>query len=91
MITRINYFEAKAGSADTLQQLLHAVTVTIQNSVGCVSCRLLRGVDNPAHLTIIEEWESVEAHQEAARRIPPDKLAEVMALLATPPSGSSYA
>jgi hypothetical protein len=47
-------------------------------------------VDLPAHLAIIEEWESIEDHQNAAKVIPPEKMAQAMALFAKPPSGTYY-
>jgi hypothetical protein len=50
----------------------------------------LRSTDKPAHLAIIEEWDSVEVHQRAAKAIPSEKMAEAMALFAKPPSGTYY-
>jgi quinol monooxygenase YgiN len=90
MITRINQFEAKSGLEENLFEFLQSVISVIEKSPGCRSCRLLRGVDRPAHLAIIEEWESVEAHQNAAKVIPPEKMAQAMALFAKPPSGAYY-
>jgi len=62
----------------------------IKNSPGCRSCQLLRSTDNPGHLAIIEEWESIEAHQNAEKAIPPEKLNQAMAMFAKPPSGTYY-
>ena len=90
MITRINQFEAKQDLEEKLFEFLRSVISIIEKSPGCVSCRLLRGTDNPAHLAIIEEWESIEDHQNAAKAIPPQKMALAMALFAKPPAGKYY-
>lgn len=48
---------------------------------------VLRGHDSPASLAIIEEWESIEAHQAAAKAIPREMMAEAMTLFAKAPFG----
>lgn len=89
-ITRINHFVAKEELENTLHAFLQSVISVILECPGCISCEILRSVESPAQLAIIEKWESIAAHQEAAKAIPQEKLAEVMALLASPPSGSYY-
>ena len=89
-ITRINQFEAKKDLENELFEFLRSVIAIIEKSHGCKSCRLLRSTDNPAQLAIIEEWESIEDHQNAAKAIPPDKMTRAMALFAKPPSGAYY-
>ena len=89
-ITRINQFEAKISLEKKLYAFLQSVISVIEACPGCVSCKLLRSTENPACLAIIEEWESIEAHQRAASAIPPAKLAEASALFAKPPSGMYY-
>jgi quinol monooxygenase YgiN len=89
-ITRINQFEAKKDFEEKLFEFLRSVVSVIKNSPGCRSCQLLRSTDNPGHLAIIEEWESIEAHQNAAKAIPPEKLNQAMAMFAKPPSGTYY-
>jgi len=39
---------------------------------------------------VLEVWESIEAHQASVQDIPPESLAEVMALLDGPPAGAYY-
>jgi quinol monooxygenase YgiN len=90
MITRINQFEAKKDLEQKLFEFLRSVISIIEKSPGCISCRLLRSTDNPAHLAIIEEWESIDDHKNAAKVIPPEKMAQAMALFAKPPSGAYY-
>lgn len=89
-ITRINHFEAKKGLDEQLFEFLRSVISIIEKSHGCKSCRLLRRTDDPGHLAIIEEWESIEDHQNAAKAIPPEKMSQAMALFAKPPSGAYY-
>ncbi|HSC67412.1 MAG TPA: antibiotic biosynthesis monooxygenase family protein [Cellvibrio sp.] len=89
-ITRINHFEAKSGSEQSLYEFLQSVIVVVSKCEGCVGCELLRSLDNPASLAIIEKWDSVESHQKAASAIPPEKLKEVFALFAKPASGTYY-
>ena len=90
MITRINQFEAKKDFEAKLFGFLQSVISIIEKSPGCKSVRLLRSMDNPAHLAIIEEWESIEDHKNAAKAIPPEKMTQAMALFAKPPSGTYY-
>lgn len=89
-ITRINQFEAKAGSEEKLYAFLRSVISVVAACPGCISCRLLRSTENSAGLVIIEEWDSIESHKDAARAIPREKLAEASALVAKPPSGMYY-
>lgn len=90
MITRINQFEAKKGLEEKLFEFLQSVISIIEQSPGCHSCQLLRSTDNPAQLAIIEEWASIEDHQNAAKAISPEKMAQAMALFAKPPFGAYY-
>lgn len=90
-ITRINHFTAKPGFEQALHDFLAAVISTIEACPGCISCRLLRALDDEAQLAIIEEWDSVAAHQAAAKAIPPEQMARAMALFAKPPTGIYYA
>jgi hypothetical protein len=39
---------------------------------------------------IVEEWQSVEAHQKAATRVPREMISEVMDYLAGPPKGEYF-
>ena len=89
-ITRINQFEAKASAEEKLYSFLRSVISVIEARPGCISCKLLRSTENPACLAIIEEWESIEAHQRAASAIPPETLAEAASMFAKPPSGMYY-
>jgi heme-degrading monooxygenase HmoA len=89
-ITRINQFEAKTGSEEKLFEFLRSVISIVEKSPGFESCQLLRNTDNPAQLAIIEEWDSIEDHQKAAKAIPPETMTQAMAMFAKPPSGAYY-
>jgi quinol monooxygenase YgiN len=52
--------------------------------------RLLRSTENPAHLAIVEEWDSIEDHQRAATTIPPDLLEKAKTLVAEQPMGEYF-
>jgi quinol monooxygenase YgiN len=73
-ITRINQFEAKAGRHADLRAFLQSVISVIRDSAGCRSVELLEGIEQGERLAIIEVWESVEAHQAAAKAIPQAKI-----------------
>ncbi len=89
-ITRINHFEAQAGSEQALYEFLQSVISIVKECSGCLDCQLLRSIDNSVNLVIIEQWDSVESHQKAASAIPPEKLKDAFALFASPPSGMYY-
>lgn len=89
-ITRINQFTAKPGAEQDLYAFLAGVIATIRACPGCLSCTLLRGAEDPGELAIIETWSDIAAHQAAAQAIPPQQLAQAMALLAKPPVGRYY-
>jgi quinol monooxygenase YgiN len=89
-ITRINQFEAKPGNEAALHAFLESVIAVVEKCSGCLSCRLLRSTENPACLAIIEEWDSIDSHKQAAHAIPREKLAEAAALFAKPPEGMYY-
>ncbi|MCO6451485.1 MAG: antibiotic biosynthesis monooxygenase [Caldilineales bacterium] len=89
-ITRINQFQAKPDKAERLFGFLTSVIEAVRESPGCIHCRLLRSLEDPARFVIIEEWESVEAHQNAAKAIPPEMLAEAREMFATPPQGMYF-
>lgn len=89
-ITRINHFEAKPGSEQALFAFLQSIVGTIQSAPGCQSVKLLRSTVDAKHLAIIEEWESTEHHQTAAKAIPRSKAEEIRPLLAKAPNGMYF-
>ena len=89
-ITRINEFRAPADKASALGDVLQSVIARILDAPGCRSCQLLRHHDDQARFAIIEVWDSLELHQAAASRIPPELFAQAMTLFAEPARGASY-
>ena len=89
-IVRINEFRAAIGKAAGLRDFLASVISTIQQAPGCQHCELLVDHEDPERFAIIETWDSIAAHQAAAMRIPPEKMAEVRALLGDSPRGRYY-
>ena len=66
------------------------VVAQVQTLPGCRWVRLLRSTENPARLAIVEEWDSVEAHQAAEKTISPEQLKKAQNLVAKPPTGEYY-
>ena len=89
-ITRINHFEAKAGSEVALYNFMQNVVNKIRLTDGCINCTLLKGAEDEAQLAVIEEWVSIDHHKAAANVIPPEQLQTAMALFAKPPFGVYY-
>ena len=89
-ITRINHFEAAEGQAEALRDFLKSVVATVKSAAGCQGCQLLRDPEEPRRLAIIEVWDSIAAHRAAAAVIPPERIAQVMPLLAGKPTGRYY-
>ena len=89
-ITRINEFHAAPGKADALHAFLSQVIKVVTQAPGSLGCQLLRQHDDPDRLVIIEQWVSIDAHQAAARLIPPEDIAKVMPLLASPAKGNYF-
>ncbi len=87
---RINEFHAAAGKSAALLEFLRAVIDVVKTSSGCKGCQLLVDNEDDTQLAIVETWDSIAAHQAAAGKIPPDQLAKVMPLLASPPKGRYY-
>jgi quinol monooxygenase YgiN len=89
--TRISTFLAKDGMASNLREFLISIIPLIEESRGCESCQVLQSQDDANEFVVIEIWDSAAAHQASVKSIPPEKLAFVMAMLASPPSGTYYA
>ena len=89
-IVRINRFKAGEGHAGALKRLLESFLPVIEQSEGCLRCRLIQKVDDTNDFVIIEEWTDIDAHKAATGSIPPEAVQKAMTLLAGPPSGAYY-
>ena len=90
MITRINQFEARPGKGPELRRFLESVIGLVRNSAGCRSVQMLESIEHAERFAIVEIWDSIEAHQAAARVIPPSKMQEAMTLFAAPATGTYF-
>ena len=89
-ITRINEFQAAPDEATALRDFLTSVIALILDAPGCRSCELLRHHDDPTRFAIIEVWDSIDAHQASASRIPPALLQQAKTLLGGPAQDAYY-
>ena len=61
--------EAAPGKAAQLKRLLEGLIEPTRREAGCITYRLLEGLDRPDQFTFVEEWESaaaLEAHAASA-------------------------
>lgn len=89
-VTRINHFRAREGQGEVVRDQLRAIVPVIQALEACVSCQLLQDHQDGARFVVLEVWKSIEAHHAAAANIPKERVLQMMALLAEPPSGLYY-
>ena len=89
-ITRINQFQAPVEGGPALRDFLRSIISRILDAPGCVACELLQHHDDPTRFAIIEVWDSIDAHQASASRIPPELLQQAQTLFATPAQGTYY-
>lgn len=89
-IYRIGETQAKEETIEALRDFLLSIIPNITASAGCETVTLYQSRDDPAKFTMIEVWDSVESHQASAKDIPPELLAEIRPLLASPPSGGYF-
>lgn len=89
-ITRIGETQAKPETTEALRDFLISIMPLIKSSQGCESVTLYQSHDDPTKFTMIEVWDSIEAHQASIKNIPPEKLTEIRPLLASAPSGNYF-
>lgn len=56
-------FEAKPEFSSRLAALLHQVRRDLPQVGGCNAVRVFAGLDDPCLFTLLEEWDSVQAHR----------------------------
>lgn len=89
-VVRIGETQAKPETTEALRDFLISIMPGIKASQGCESVILYQSQDDSSKFTMIEVWDSVEAHQASVKNIPPEMLGEIRPLLASSPSGSYY-
>jgi heme-degrading monooxygenase HmoA len=89
-VVRIDRFQAKEGLALELRSMLSSTLDRIHRSPGCRTVELLGNPEDPLEFAIMATWDSIEAHDAAARRIEPELLEKAHEVLASPPTGSYH-
>ena len=89
-ITRINNFAAKPGLGDELFGLIDSFLPYIRESDGCVEVKILRDIEDPDQIVVIEVWRDQEAHRASAANVPEGTFPKAMALMSGPPTGAYY-
>jgi quinol monooxygenase YgiN len=89
-VTRIGETQARPETTEALRDFLASIMPLIRSSKGCESVTLFQSRDDPARFTMIEVWDSVEAHQASVKNIPPELLAQIRPLLASAPGGGYF-
>lgn len=89
-IARINEFKAKQGLGDALREHVKSFVPMITASPGCLQCNVLQSEDDPDLIVVFEMWESVDAHMNSVKNVPPESLEEAMDLMDAPPRGGYF-
>jgi quinol monooxygenase YgiN len=89
-ITRIGETQAKPETTEALRNFLLSIMPMIKSSQGCESVTLYQSQADSTKFTMLEVWDSIEAHQASVKNIPPEMLGEIRPLLASAPSGEYY-
>lgn len=89
-VIRITEFQAAKDSAETLYDFLISLIPYISSSQGCVSCEVLRKVDESDKFVVIEKWNSIDEHKASVENYPKEEMQAAMKLIAAPPSGTYY-
>jgi len=67
MVLEIAEFTAGAGHEEQFAEAYRAASAVILASPGCLSARMVRGVERPGVFTLLVEWETLEAHMTGFR------------------------
>ncbi len=67
MVLEVADFEVHPGAEDEFLTAYRGVRDVLAGTPGCRSVRMIRGVESPARLILLVEWDSVAAHEENFR------------------------
>jgi heme-degrading monooxygenase HmoA len=67
MVLEIAVFTVKPGHDEAFITAYGEAREVILTSPGCVSARMMRGIEHPDQFTLLVEWETLEAHLEGFR------------------------
>lgn len=89
-VTFVQEFHAREDRSDELRSTLLSLLPTIRQAPGCRFCQLLQSEDDPRRFLVCAVWESRQAHEEAVRHLPSDRLRKAMTLVADMPRGGVW-
>lgn len=83
--------QARAGKEETLKGILHGLVEPTKKEKGCISYEMLQDRQNPAVMTLVEQWET-EADLNTHLGLPhlQTLFAQLPELLAAPPEIIRY-
>ena len=87
-IARLYRLEAAEGKAAELEAALTVLAGRVRQLSGCRGVEVLRVSDNSSLFTLIEKWDSIEAHKSGAKALGKEAAAAMVAALAGAPQGS---
>ena len=67
MVLEVAQFLITPGAEDAFAQAYRQARDLLQQSEGCRSVRMTRGVESPSRFILLVEWDSVAAHEDNFR------------------------
>jgi quinol monooxygenase YgiN len=89
-IVRINKFVSAVDKSDELFEFLKSLIPYISKSEGCLSCEVLKDIENEMSFIVIEKWLSKEHHLQSIANFPKEEMQAAMSLFGAPPKGAYY-
>ena len=74
MIIELVEMDVKPGSEAAFETAFGPAIELVRRSKGCLSARLLHGIENPSRFRVVVEWETLEDHTEGFRGSPDHTL-----------------
>lgn len=91
-VTVLLKMTTKPGSGDELVELLEQILPDTRSFDGCLDLRVLRNLDDPDEITLLQKWEAREKHQAySAWRAAVETGKRMAHLLAEQPKAVCYA
>lgn len=89
-IVRISEFLSAEDKSEDLFDFLQSLIPYISKSEGCLSCEVLKDIENDMSFVVIEKWLSKEHHQKSIANFPKEEMQAAMSLFGAPPKGAYY-
>ena len=67
MVWEVATIDVKAGSEDQFVAAFNTGLELLAGTPGCRSVRLIRGIENPTRFTLLNEWDTLSAHEDNFR------------------------